>query len=67
MALGIGKKVVIVKTDKMKKIGFLVELNSTYVKIRRFDGKEEVIPFSSIDRVEEFDERNIGGGNGSGN
>jgi len=66
MALSIGKKVVVVKTDKMKKIGFLVELNSTYIKIRRFDGKEEVIPFSSIDRVEEFDEMNIGGGNGSG-
>jgi ribosome maturation factor RimP len=66
VVLSVGKKYVVVKKDGKEKVGFLVEINSTYITIRKFDGKEETIPFSNIDRIREYEERGVGGGDDEG-
>lgn len=49
----VGKKVVVVKTDKFRKIGICKEITPYYIILERYDGVIELIPMSSVSSIEE--------------
>lgn len=49
----VNKSVVVVKRDGYQKVGVLKTLTDTYLVLKFYDGREEIISFTAIDSVHE--------------